>query len=321
MYHVAALSGSLPARRHGLRILDVRTSLPNAGQHLEEAEILLLAVVFRFLERVLDAILEARGTRHAGMVFVHGIDRHAVEIQQDVAPFTRHQRLGGRHHAVELRVGVVDHDKVVEPVALLAVEVDLHLREVVDHLAGLEQVQAGSDGYLLGEMPPHLVPARNDFVVDEQSNARAEEREDHGPAHHRQEIDAAGAHGGDFAVGGQAREHEDRRDQEPQRNRPLHRLREGHEREASDESHGKALEDIADNLDHQPNRQHERQHEEREKERRQKRAEHIAFDGFHSAPPKAYWRPRDTPYSMPHGESQHTCARASRRRLSASVRW
>ena len=252
-----------------------RADLP---QHLEEAEVLGTLFVRRLLDDVLHRVDEPVRTRHRPVLLVHGIDGHLVEFEVDVRAALRDKRLVRGDHAVKLRIGIVEDHEVVEPVPLLVVEVELHLREVLDDSPGLQQAQARPDGHLGLQRPADFMPARHDLVVHPEPQERAREPEDERPLHHRQQVDAAGPHRGDLAVGRHPREDEDRAHEKRQRHRPLQRFREGHHAELADKRHRHAVHDVADDLDEKPDRQHEAQDQEREHEARQERPEDVSLD-------------------------------------------
>ena len=203
------------------------------------------------------------------MVLVQRVDRQPEQVQRNVTPLLRDDRFVRTEHAVDLLVGVVEHDEIVERVPFLPPEINLHLREVVDPHARLERAQTRTDGHAGLEVAPHFVSARHDLVVDVHARQRADETEEDRPFHDRQQVDAAGPHCRHLAVGRQTGEHENARDEQGERNRPLHRLGEAHHREFPDERRGDAVQDESDDLDQQSDRQDEAQHEKREQEARQ----------------------------------------------------
>ena len=214
------------------------------------------------------------------MILVERVDRHLVEVEVEVRALARHKRLRGGYHAIDL-LRVVHDDDVVEPVALLRAEIELHLREVVDDVPWLEEVDAGANGNFRLEAPADQVPARHDFVVDVEPERHAKKRKRDGPLHDRQQVHAASAHRSDLAVGAHAREDENARNEKRERHRPLHCLGEAHERKLADERGRDAVEDEADDLDHQADRYDERQNEKREQEAREEGSERVFLYRLH----------------------------------------
>jgi hypothetical protein len=101
------------------------------------------------------------------------------------------------------------------------------------------------------------------------------------PAHHREKIDAAGAHRRDFAVGRHSRKNENGAHEQRQRHRPLKRLRQRDQTELAHERHFHPVDYKLHDLNQKPDRQHERKYEERERETREKRTENVLFYRLH----------------------------------------
>ena len=247
----------------------------------QKRKVLLAPPVLLVLEHVRDRVLDGIGIHRAGMVLVDRLDRHSLQLQHHVPLDARHLRRRRLDSANEARVGIVKDDQVHELSVHLLVEAKLYLRKIVDPASRLQQFEAGSHRKALGEVTPNLMSARHDLVVDEKPRQRAERRKHKRPPHDREQVHAASTHRGDLAVRRQAREHKDRRNQQPDRNRPLHRLREAHQREPPDELKRDAVQDVAHDLHEQSDRQHEGQHEKRQQEGREERPEHVSLERLH----------------------------------------
>ncbi len=146
------------------------------------------------------------GVRHPGLVVAPRVDRHVGHVEEraalavrgdvrrrgaDLAHAAAGQRLVDAQVQQLLPVAAGDEDRVlahVDPGARL---------QQSHHVLRLERLAA--QGARVGRLG-------RDVVVHVQADEREQRREEHGRAHDRGERDAAGAHRGDLAVGGEARE-------------------------------------------------------------------------------------------------------------------